>query len=129
MALILWTVVVYGVLRCLLVLFSGIFSYKLCPGTHRLVLMTENSQGAIEGVIRAYFLRQQALGCRAEVVCVDTGSSDDTQSILMRLQHYYPSLEIRILSGGAMTHPSLWGQDASVIDLRCRNQRECFTYN
>ncbi|SDW43570.1 hypothetical protein SAMN05444487_103144 [Marininema mesophilum] len=128
MALILWTVVVYGVLRYLSVLFSGIFSYSSHSDTKRLVLMTENSQGSIEGVIRSYFLRQQLLGCKAEVVCVDTGSSDDTQSILTKLQQRYPSMEIRMLTGSAMTHPSLWGKEASVIDLRCRNQRGCFTY-
>ncbi|MFC4077415.1 hypothetical protein [Salinithrix halophila] len=115
---VLWTVVLYGALRLLSVLFARIFGLTLQTDIRRLVLMTENSQGSIEGVVRSFLFRQQIYGRRAEVVCVDTGSSDDTYQILTRLKHRYPALEVRFFSRETITHPSLWEREAAVVDLR-----------
>ncbi|MFC7440014.1 hypothetical protein [Laceyella putida] len=59
-----------------------------------LVIITENSQQAVEWMIRSYHGWKGAKGKPGKVTCIDTGSTDDTKAILERLKHRFPHLEV-----------------------------------
>ncbi len=86
-------IALFAVIRITADQFARIFSF---PGLHsnppRLVLLTHNSQRNVEWVIRSYFQRTRLVGKPSEILCLDTGSTDDTPLILQRLKRRYPSL-------------------------------------
>ncbi|MFD1397502.1 hypothetical protein ACFQ49_16965 [Kroppenstedtia eburnea] len=121
-------IALFAVIRITADQFSRIFSF---PGLHsnppRLVLLTRNSQKNVEWVIRSYCQRRRLAGRPSEILCLDTGSTDDTPLILQRLQRRYPSLEVLPYTAASTgwdreTEPeSTGGGTALVLDLRNDN--------
>jgi hypothetical protein len=83
--------------------FAVIFLVKTIPNFYgntyhnkavHLVLITENSQQAVEWMIRSYHGWKDAKGTPGKITCIDTGSTDDTKAILERLIHRFPHLEV-----------------------------------
>ncbi|GGA45467.1 hypothetical protein GCM10007416_18250 [Kroppenstedtia guangzhouensis] len=118
-------IALFAVIRITADQFARIFSF---PGLHsnppRLVLLTHNSQRNVEWVIRSYFQRTRLVGKPSEILCLDTGSTDDTPLILQRLKRRYPSLEVFPHTAAPTgwdgeTEPELTeGGEALVLDLR-----------
>lgn len=59
-----------------------------------LVIITKNSQQAVEWMIRSYHGWKGAKGKPGKITCIDTGSTDDTKAILDRLEQRFPQLEV-----------------------------------
>ncbi|SMO66368.1 hypothetical protein [Melghirimyces algeriensis] len=89
--------VLFAVIRILSTLISKIFRFPLGSSKHasQLILLTHNSQSCVEWVIRSYIFQQYIAGRPSEVICFDSGSSDDTDVILQQLQRKYPFIRIR----------------------------------
>ncbi|PTX62565.1 hypothetical protein C8P63_105161 [Melghirimyces profundicolus] len=114
-------VALFAVIGLMAGLFSRIFSQPPKKGgkASRLILLTRNSQGCVEGVVRSYSFRRRVRGEPLEIICFDEGSSDDTGPILQRLQKRYPSLDLHLRAEPPYQMDD--GRDeASILDLRNR---------
>ncbi|OYD08055.1 hypothetical protein [Paludifilum halophilum] len=122
-----WGIVVFAALRLTALFIARIFCYPIRPDAARLVMVTENSQGSVEWVIRSFFFWKFLSGQPCQVTCLDTGSFDDTCRILFRLQKSYPALtacdDCRNLSEDELREKidrvvQNGNSSAAVIDLR-----------
>lgn len=122
----LFGIALFAVIRITVDLFTRIFSFPidLRGNIPKLILLTRNSQGNIEWVVRSYCHQRRLEGKSSEILCFDTGSTDDTHLILQRLQRRYPSLEVLPCSGApsgcdeGMSLASAGGREALILDLR-----------
>ncbi|HBT47832.1 MAG TPA: hypothetical protein DEA73_08165 [Peptococcaceae bacterium] len=98
----------------------------------RLLLIVQNLEECIEGIIREILWRSSFIGQQLELVVLDMGSTDDTQAILRRFTHSYPACTVISWPEGE-TERNLFeatlGAGGGVIlwDLRgqpCRRGRE-----
>jgi hypothetical protein len=67
---------------------------RVC-GNIKLVLLVQNQEHVIEGIVRSIFaggLMDKAL-CNAKLIVVDMSSTDETPEILERLRNYYGSMD------------------------------------
>ncbi|QKG85672.1 hypothetical protein GXN76_15260 [Kroppenstedtia pulmonis] len=91
----LWGIGVYVTFRVVAFLVDAIFRYPSRNDADLLILLTENSQGSIEWIVRSFFFWKWLKGKPCRIICLDTGSSDDTPRILKRLEQRYPGLTTR----------------------------------
>jgi hypothetical protein len=115
-----WGVALFvGILFLLRLLgYTGLFLFQKEGET--LVVLTQNSQGSVEWVVRSFFFWNWLRGKRSRIICVDAGSSDDTCKILGRLQVKYPFLFLRVSEErdlDALVHREQ-RENAMVVDLR-----------
>lgn len=96
--------VILGVVLFSIAIIAIFFLYKRIAAvfTHfyhnkalHLVIVTKNSQHAIEWRIWSYFFWNRIIGKKKGVVtCIDTGSTDDTLKILRRLKTRYTRMDV-----------------------------------
>ena len=121
---VLWGLALYGSLWLLLAAIARSMLLRFeSAGTH-LILVTRNSQGCVEWVIRSFFFWSWLSGRSCQIICLDTGSSDDTLAILQRLKHRYPWIRIRSVMehqlADRMAEEGADGDRVVVMDLRNR---------
>lgn len=121
---VLWGLALYGSLWLLVTGFARSMLLRFEPSGTHLVLVTRNSQGSIEWVVRSFFFWNWLSGRMCQVSCLDTGSSDDTLIILKRLKQRYPWIRIRSVSehqlADQMAEEGADMERAIVMDLRNR---------
>ncbi|SHE96107.1 hypothetical protein SAMN05444392_105139 [Seinonella peptonophila] len=88
--------------RMIAALFGGFYHNK----AKHLILLTRNSQRAVEWRIWSYFFWNRLMGKKGHVTSIDTGSTDDTLKILYRLKKRYDRLEVIKL------HPTITVEEA-----------------
>lgn len=91
---IVWGIVLYGVMWFLLHRIAKACWHPDRAERVHLILLTENSQGSIEWVIRSYVFWHWFQGKPGRITCLDRSSVDDTLSILSRMQAQLPELEV-----------------------------------
>lgn len=91
---VLWGLALYGAIWFLLTHIIRRFSLEFPENCVHLVLLTKNSQGSIEWVIRSFFLLNWCRGRESLVTCIDEESADDTKVIIQQLQQIYPRLKL-----------------------------------
>ena len=114
----------YGSLWLLLVAFARTMLLRFEPAGTHLVVVTRNSQGCVEWVVRSFFFWSWLSGRSCQIICLDTGSSDDTLIILKRLKHRYPWIRIRSVRehqlADRMAEEGVDAERVVVMDLRNR---------
>jgi len=125
---IVWGIVLYGVMWFLLHCIGKACWRPARVDPVHLILLTGNSQGTIEWVIRSYVFWHWIQGKSGRITCVDRFSVDDTLSILTRLQGQLPGLEVVTVRD----ENEMWNEVASrshsdvrrvwVMDLRSPNR-------
>jgi hypothetical protein len=91
---IVWGIVLYGVMWFLMYCIAKACWRPVRVDRGHLILLTKNSEGSIEWVIRSYVFWHWIQGKSSRITCVDRFSDDDTLSILTRLQAQLPGLEV-----------------------------------
>ncbi|MEW9031934.1 MAG: hypothetical protein AB2404_04300 [Planifilum fimeticola] len=121
---VLWGMALYGSLWLLLVAFARTMLLRFEPAGTHLVVVTRNSQGCVEWVVRSFFFWSWLSGRSCQIICLDTGSSDDTLIILKRLKHRYPWIRIRSVRehqlADRMAEEGVDAERVVVMDLRNR---------
>lgn len=93
--IIIFVIVVVGVFFLLYKRIGAIFAGFYHNKASHLIILTQNSQHAIEWRIWSYFFWNRMIGKKKGVLtCIDTGSTDDTLKILRRLSTRYDRLNI-----------------------------------
>ena len=116
-----------GPVRIFLAFARGYCAFPAAPfqsgGTH-LVVVTRNSQGCCRVGDSFLFFWSWLSGRSCQIICLDTGSSDDTLAILQRLKHRYPWIRIRSVMehqlADRMAEEGADGDRVVVMDLRNR---------
>lgn len=91
---ILWSVALYFAGYFLLKGLSNFFGKYYHNKAVHLVMITCNSQHTIEWMIWSYHFWNGNKGKKGHITCLDAGSTDDTLSIVQRLQFRYPRLQV-----------------------------------
>mgnify|MGYP001382455502 CR=1 FL=1 len=122
---VLWGLALYGSFWTLFVGLARLMLLRFEPAGTHLVVVTRNSQGSVEWVVRSYFFWSWLSGRTCQISCLDTGSSDDTMKILKRLKHRYPWIRIQSVPEHQLAdRMAEEGADTErVIVMDLRNQR------
>lgn len=124
---VLWSAVLYVAMYFLLKRLSIYFGNYYHNKAYHLVMITCNSQHSIEWMIWSYHFWNETKGKKGTITCIDTGSTDDTLSILQRLQQRYPHLQVVKLNPNTNTEEQIqeWlkshkhnNEKLIVLDLR-----------
>ncbi|GFN22758.1 glycosyltransferase [Thermanaeromonas sp. C210] len=65
-----------------------------------LLLIVQNLEECIEGIMREILWRSSLMGQRLELLVIDRGSTDDTRAILSRFAHPYPACTVILSPDG-----------------------------
>lgn len=91
---VLWSVVLYIALFLIIKSLLRYFGHYYHNKAVHLVIITKNSQHALEWMIRSYYVWNGSQGKPGQITCIDAGSNDDTLFILKRLKQRYPHLDV-----------------------------------
>lgn len=91
---VLWSVALYIALFLIIKSFLRYFGHYYHNKAVHLVIITQNSQHALEWMIRSYYVWNGSQGKPGQITCIDAGSNDDTLFILKRLKQRYPHLDV-----------------------------------
>ncbi|MGA8942245.1 MAG: hypothetical protein WB502_05940 [Thermoactinomyces sp.] len=91
---VLWSVALYIALFLIIKSLSRYFGHYYHNKAVHLVIITQNSQHALEWMIRSYYVWNGTQGKPGQITCLDAGSNDDTLFILKRLEQRYPHLHV-----------------------------------
>ncbi|MBA4603481.1 hypothetical protein [Thermoactinomyces mirandus] len=91
---VLWSVALYIALFFIIKWVSRYLGDYYHNKAVHLVIITKNSQHALEWMIRSYYVWNGTQGKPGQITCIDAGSNDDTLFILKRLKQRYPRLDV-----------------------------------
>ncbi|SMB91426.1 hypothetical protein SAMN00808754_0440 [Thermanaeromonas toyohensis ToBE] len=107
MALVVWYIVIFFLF---MVMFWNFISLaRVGKVKHRLLLLVQDQEEAIEGILRAILWWRSLKGCWLELVVIDCGSQDNTYRILERFNFPYPICTVHYIPRGKEEEEDLVG--------------------
>ena len=91
-AILLWIFAIFGFIYFILRVLNDAHKAYKKHGYFNVIITAKNQQNVIEGIVRGFMLKTGVEGTEdglVNIVLVDTGSSDDTSSIMRRLADEY----------------------------------------
>jgi len=93
---VLWTLALYGMIEIIkTIIFNFTYNHTKTEGIH-FIIAVKNIGTKVEGILRPILFRNICENGRdtSKITIVDLGSSDDTKTIISRLNQEYENIEI-----------------------------------